>query len=41
MLFKILKLLGLDVPAKMAAARSEIEQRVEELVDYAKQAIAG
>jgi hypothetical protein len=38
MLFKILKLLGLDVAAKMAAARSEIEQRVEEVVDYAKQA---
>jgi hypothetical protein len=38
MLFKILKLLGLDVPAKMAAAKSEIEQRVEEVVDYAKQA---
>jgi len=38
MLFKILKLLGLDVPAKIAAAKSEIEQRVEEVVDYAKQA---
>jgi hypothetical protein len=38
MLFKILKLLGLDVPAKMAAAKSEIEQRVEEVVEYAKQA---
>jgi hypothetical protein len=38
MLFKVLKLLGLDVPAKIAAAKSEIEQRVEEVVDYAKQA---
>jgi hypothetical protein len=38
MLFKVLKLLGLDVPAKMAAAKSEIEQRVEQVVDYAKQA---
>jgi hypothetical protein len=38
MLFKILKLLGLDVPAKMAAAKSEIEQRVEEVMEYAKQA---
>jgi hypothetical protein len=38
MLFKILKLFGLDVSAKMAAAQSEIEQRVEEVADYAKQA---
>jgi hypothetical protein len=38
MLFKILKLFGLDVSAKMAAAKSEIEQRVEEVADYAKQA---
>jgi hypothetical protein len=37
MLFKILKLLGLDVPAKVAAAKSVIEQRVEEVTDYAKQ----
>jgi hypothetical protein len=37
MLFKILKLFGLDVSAKMAAAKSEIEQRVEEVADYAKQ----
>jgi hypothetical protein len=37
MLFKILKLFGLDAPAKLAAAKSEIEQRVEELADYAKQ----
>ena len=35
--FKILKLFGLDVPAKVAAAKSMIEQRVEEVTDYAKQ----
>jgi hypothetical protein len=38
MLFNILKLFGLDVPAKVAAAKSMIEQRVEEVTDYAKQA---
>jgi hypothetical protein len=38
MLFKILKLFGLDVPAKITAARSELEQRIEEVTDYAKQA---
>jgi hypothetical protein len=38
MLFNILKLIGLDVPAKVAAAKSMIEQRVEEVTDYAKQA---
>jgi hypothetical protein len=38
MLFKIVKLFGLDVPAKIAAARLELEQRVEEASDYAKQA---
>jgi hypothetical protein len=37
MLFKILKLFGLDVPAKVAEAKSVIEQRVEEVADYAKQ----
>jgi len=37
MLFKILKLFGLDVPAKVAAAKWMIEQRVEEVTDYAKQ----
>jgi hypothetical protein len=37
MLFKILKLFGLDVPAKVAAAKSVIEQRVEEVTGYAKQ----
>jgi hypothetical protein len=38
MLFKILKLFGLDVPAKIAAAKSELNQRVEDITDYAKQA---
>jgi hypothetical protein len=37
MLFNILKLIGLDVPAKVAAAKSMIEQRVEEVTDHAKQ----
>jgi hypothetical protein len=37
MLFKILKLFGLDVPAKVAAAKAVIEQRVAEVTDYAKQ----
>jgi hypothetical protein len=31
MLFKILKLFGLDLPAKVAEAKSVIEQRVEEV----------
>ena len=35
MLFKILKLFGLDLPAKVAEAKSVIEQRVEEVADYA------
>jgi len=35
MLFKILKLFGLDVPAKVAAAKSVIEQRAEEVAEYA------
>ena len=38
MLFKLLKLFGLDVSAEIAAARSEIEQRVDEVADCAKQA---
>ena len=38
MMLKILKLFGLDVSAKMAETRSEIEQRVEEVADFAKQA---
>jgi hypothetical protein len=36
MLFKILKLFGLDVPARVAATKSMIEQRVEEVSDHAK-----
>jgi hypothetical protein len=38
MLFKILKLFGLDVPAKIAAARTEFEHRVGDAAEYAKQA---
>jgi hypothetical protein len=38
MLFKILRLFGLDVPAKIAAARTEFEHRVEEATGYARQA---
>jgi len=38
MLFKILKLFGFDVAAKIAAAKSELKQRAEAVVDYAKQA---
>jgi hypothetical protein len=38
MLFKVLKLFGLDVPTKIAAAKSELEQRLEEVTSYAKQA---
>jgi hypothetical protein len=37
MLFNILKLFGLDVTAKIAVAKSELEQRVEEVTSYAKQ----
>jgi hypothetical protein len=36
MLFNILKLFGLDVPAKVDAAKAVIEQRVEEMADRAK-----
>ena len=39
MLFKILKLFGLDVPAKVAAAKFTIEQRSEEVVEYVGQTI--
>jgi hypothetical protein len=38
MLFKILKLLGLDVPAKVDAAKALIEQRTAEVTDRAKRA---
>jgi hypothetical protein len=31
MLFKILKLFGLDVPAKVDAAKAAIEQRIDEM----------
>jgi len=37
MVFKLLKLFGLDIPAKVATAKSAIEQRAEEVADYAKQ----
>ena len=39
MLFKIMKLFGLDVPAKVAEAKSVIEQRAEEVAEYAGQAV--
>ena len=39
MLFKLLKLFGLDVPAKVAAAKAVIEQRAEEVAQYAVQAM--
>ena len=38
MLFKLLKLFGLDIPAKVAGAKSAIEQRAEEVADFAKEA---
>ena len=38
MLFKILKLFGLDVPAKVDAAKALIEQRAAEMADRAKHA---
>jgi len=37
MLFNILKLFGLDVPAKIAAARASLEQRVEQATEHVKQ----
>ena len=39
-LFKILKLFGLDVPAKIAAAKADLELRVEQATDHVKQ-VAG
>jgi hypothetical protein len=39
MLFKLLKLFGLDVRAKVAEARSVIEQRAEEVAQYAGQTV--
>jgi hypothetical protein len=40
MLFNILKLFGLDLPAKIAAARLELERRVEDAAAQVKQAAA-
>jgi len=37
MLFKILKLFGLDVPAKMEAVKASLELRVEQATDHVKQ----
>jgi hypothetical protein len=37
MLFKILKLLGLDVPAKIEAVKASLERRVEQATDHVKQ----
>ena len=37
MLFKILKLFGLDIPAKIEAAKAELERRVEQATDHVKQ----
>ena len=39
MLFKLRRLFGLDVPAKVAAAKSVIEQRAEEVAQYAGQTV--
>jgi hypothetical protein len=40
MLFKFLKLFGLDVPAKIEAAKESLERRVEQATDHVKQ-VAG
>jgi hypothetical protein len=37
MLFKILKVFGLDVPAKIEAAKSSLELRVERATDRIKE----
>jgi hypothetical protein len=37
MLFKILKLFGLDVPAKLEAAKASLELRVERTTDQIRQ----
>jgi hypothetical protein len=39
MLFKILKLFGLDVRAKIAAVKDQIEQRVDEVADRARHTV--
>jgi hypothetical protein len=36
MLFKILKLFGLDVRAEIAAVKGQIEQRIDDIADHAK-----
>jgi len=37
MLFKMLKLLGLDIPAKIEAVKASLELRVEQATDHVKQ----
>jgi hypothetical protein len=37
MLFNLLRLFGLDVPAKIEAAKADLELRVEQATDYVKQ----
>ena len=37
MLFKVLKLFGLDIPAKIDAVRADLELRVEQATDHVKQ----
>jgi len=37
MLFKILKLFGLDVPARIEAVKASLERRVEQATDHVKQ----
>jgi len=39
MLFALLKLMGLDLPAKIAAAKTKLELRFEEATDGVKQAV--
>jgi hypothetical protein len=39
MLFKLLKLFGLDIRAKVAEAKSVIEQCAEEVAQYAAQTV--
>jgi hypothetical protein len=39
MLFALLKLIGLDLPAKIAAAKTKLELRFEEATDGVKQAV--
>jgi hypothetical protein len=37
MLLKVLKLLGLDIPAKIEEVRADLELRVEQATDHVKQ----